>query len=418
MKKSLKIDNWQVALMTVFSLFGNVINYFYQIYLGNSLQVSDYGAFNTINSLITNVCIVYSPVCILICKVTAVDRDNLKKSKKVLLQLAKLVLLFCAIITLLSIVFRSILFKNISTDNTWFTIAIIIISFSIVGIYSVVNGAFQGVGEYGWFGFFSLALMALKCAYVVVTHSSLDNAILSVLLSDFIIMVIMMLFLVLKYRGMDEPEIKTSYSKTEIGQLYSETFFVQMVYSLCINSGELLLLQYFYTNKAIGFYSAAITIAKIGMYVTVLLSNVVLPETALRVKEGAHRVKPILVKSIGLALIIGGGYAGTLFLFGNRIIMILYGKAYVLSAEMMKWMILYVIGLCVLPIVHNFFVGINRIRIYTFIMLITMMATIAAIALLHADILYLPLIMGIAFVCIEALSIAYLCRIYGREKNE
>ena len=71
LKRYLEQCDMQSVELMVLSLGANVLNYVFQLMLGRMLPISEYGEYNAVNSLISNLQNFFTPLTITACKITA-----------------------------------------------------------------------------------------------------------------------------------------------------------------------------------------------------------------------------------------------------------------------------------------------------------------------------------------------------------
>ncbi len=388
-----------VIILFIFSILGSFVNYAFQIVLGNMLTISDYGDFNTINSLSTNLVCLYSPLAIYACRISAEKRNNLFANSLNYQRIFVFTLLISFII--MSVGGGLFIFSprvRFGTKAFSFWIFILFMT-SIAGIYTVLNGILQGVNRFGWYGFLGFVMMIVKMglSYIGVKLGGRVSAVVWAMLISYVIVIcfiIVIIGLAIKQQcknGQGQVNLATEYK--EILQLYGITFLVQMLISPYINGGEIILMSYFYDNEAVGLYSLAANVARIGMYVLSILTSVLLPNVSSDWSSGKN-----VKRKFYIAMVFAFGVGITWFLFlstiGRQLVFMFLGERYYEALSNIKYMALWMIGLGMLIVANTFYLAINRLKTYLLVLVIVTVGIIGCVAISGIDIVYVPVVIS------------------------
>ena len=389
-----------VICLFIFSILACIVNYVYQIVLGNMLTLSNYGNFNTINSLTSNLVCLYSPLAVYICRITAENQKGLMKARHIYqkvfaVALGVSVVVFCAG----GVFLWNFLGKNIGTKTICLELLILVMTL-IAGFYTVINGILQGINRLGWYGFLGLLLVAVKLglSYVGIRLGGQIHAAVWAMLISYVIITFAMIAIIAAIRkGQHSITCKEDYccvEYKELLQLYGATFLVQMFVSPYINGGEVILMNYCYDSESVGLYSLAATVAKASMYVLSIFTSALLPNIAADLNQGKSIWKKFYI-SLAFCFLAGGAWVIFLMTAGVIIIPRLFGAGYYQALLNVKYMALWVIGIGMLLVVNTFYLAMNKLKRYISVLAVVTIFIIGYVSMSEIDILYVPVVIGV-----------------------
>lgn len=414
MKKKRK-DSFQNAIFIsfIFSGFGSILNYSFQIMLGNMLTVEDFGVFNSINSLAANLVIVYTPLSIMICQITASNRDNLEKNQGIYKQ----VLTITLGIVLITILGGGLLFNIIKgrfgIDNL-FQWIVILLMIGISGIYTIIMSIIQGLERfilYGVIGDFLILIKLLLSLRNIKNGMDVHGIIWAMLLSYLCMIIVAALTLNKQWKKNKEAAYEYL-GASEIFELYGVTFLVQILVSFYINGGEIILMDYLFNNREIGLYSSAATLGKVSLYIISIISVVLFPRVANRRTQGLE-TKTIFYKTIFFSILMALMYSAFLLVSGKRIIPIMFGEEYIFALDYINAIVIFTIPLSTLSVIHNYFLGIGKVKEYAKVLGIITVLAITIIILFVENIKLVPVILGSALYVVLIWSLMYVKKGYS-----
>lgn len=157
------ISSFQKAVFIsfIFSGIGSILNYLYQIILGNMLTIEEFGVFNSINSLAANVVIIFTPLSIMICQTTALNRETIEKNSGVYRKVLKISLGLAFIICISGLITFNTVNGKFGADSllNWL---IILIMIGVSGQHAIVNGVIQGLERFVLYGSMGAILILIK----------------------------------------------------------------------------------------------------------------------------------------------------------------------------------------------------------------------------------------------------------------
>lgn len=389
-----------VIRLFLFSILASIVNYAYQIILGNMLSLSNYGNFNTINSLASNLVCLYSPLAVYSCRITAENQKELMDARPIFERILTVTLGISVVVFCAGGVFLwNFLGKNIGAEAISFGLLILVMTV-IAGFYTVINGMLQGINRLGWYGFLALLLVAVKLSlsYVGIRFGGQIHAAVWAMLISYVIITLAMVaiigVIIKEQRAVTCNGDSNCVEYKELLQLYGTTFLVQMFVSPYINGGEVILMNYFYDSESVGLYSLAATVAKASMYVLSIFTSALLPNIAADLNQGKSIKRKFY---ISLAFCFLAGAAWVIFLMTAGIIIIprLFGAGYYQALLNVKYMTLWVIGIGMLLVVNTFYLAMNKLKRYISVLAVVTIFIIGYVAVSKIDVLYVPVVVGI-----------------------
>lgn len=400
-----------VILLFTFSILGSAVNYAFQIFLGNMLTISDYGKFNTINAFSSNLMCFYSPLAVYACRVTAEKQTNLFVNRLIYRSIVSFAVLISTVVMVLGAgAFLFIPLERFGMDTFSFWILVLVMTVT-AGMYVVVNGILQGIGRLEWYGFLGFCLMVIKMglSYMGIKFGGRVPTVVWAMLISYAVVIcfiVAMISRTIKHQYRDyQIQMQPAAGHREMLRLYGFTFLVQMVVSLYINGGEIMLMSYFYDNEAAGRYSLAANVAKIGMYVVSIFTSALLPKVSSDWGRG-KAVKKWFYIATAFAAGIGGVWVLFLSTIGRQLILMFLGERYYEALSNIKYMALWIIGLGMLMVANTFYLAINRLERYLIVLVSVTGCIIGCVAISGMEITYVPVVIGIGIQIILLLTFA------------
>lgn len=278
---SLKTDNSLLkysGIIFIATIFGGVINYLFQVYVGRALGPEGYGEFSALVSLlyITSVPAgtISTTIALFISEYRA--KSEFGKIKYLLIYSIKKLFIFgIAGFILIGIVSGAIAsYLNLTSK---IPILIIGLIFIVSAIYPIATGALQGLQKFthaGINGILGSIFKLVSGILLVYAGWGVNGAILSLFLSP----LFAFLFALVPLRSIfKEVSIKTQ--NMEILRFSFPVLITILVITLISNIDVMIVKHYFNAQEA-GYYSAASLISKIIFFATGSIATVMLPKVS------------------------------------------------------------------------------------------------------------------------------------------
>lgn len=422
MRNKRKYDEFQISVLIsfIFSIASSLLNYIFQMVIAKMLTVEEFGAYNSISAFSTNLAIVFTPLSIMTCQLTANWGNNLKHNRIIYRQILLIGLEGAFILGILGI-FMYPYMEGKFGISSFFSLESILVMTGLSGIYNILYSFVQGRKKFVIYGIIGTSLIIIKII-ISVMNIQLKQGILGVVEAMLFSYLIMCIFsgIYMKKSINAETQTETEIPKLsfqDIVKMYGFTFLTQIIASFYINGGDIILIEAFFSSKEVGLYSSATLIGKVGLYVISIISVVLLPTVAEKKSKGENTMKT-LCSCLAISVILGIAYAIFLRIVGKNIIPMLFGEKYEEAFHILPYVMFYTIPLGLLNIVHSYFLGTGKVKIYSGILLAITMGALLIIKNIFNEVKYVPIILGIAIWLVIILNIIILILQQRRLENE
>jgi O-antigen/teichoic acid export membrane protein len=314
----------------------NLLAYLFHFLAGRMLGPEEYGEFGALMSLYLLVALPAGALSFGVTKYTAVF-NSANEFKKIALLRKKIqdnVLIFSAFVLLFTIIFSRIIANFLKITSV---VPIIIVGITLVFalLYPINMGVLQGMKKFRQFSLNSIAesfSRVVLLSFFLWLGYGVNGAILAYGLAYFIAFLLVFLYIkeVRKEeaRG-DELEARAIY------RFIVQVLFVNIILQVILNVPSLII-KHFYSSEFTGYWTAALNIARISLFVSVAIAQVMFPEIA---GEKDQLVKKKIFRNAVLLVLLASSVIAIIFLVIPRIfIQILYGRAYTSAIPILQWL--------------------------------------------------------------------------------
>lgn len=392
-----KLNTFQKSVMIsfMFSMVGSVLNYLFQIVMGNMLSVEEFGVYNSVNAVIANLAIIFTPLSIIICQSTAASEGHLKRNRGLYRQVFLITFLLMIVMGLVGVWLYPYMVGKFGVNSMLYW-QILLITVNVSGMYNIVYSLIQGLKRFVLYGIIGNVLIVLKLLisiFNVKMSWGLLGIICAIMLSYLAIIIFAVVFIKVLLEKEPASEEIRYLPLNQIVKMYGMAFLIQMLASFYINGGDIILLNLLFSEREAGLYSSAVMLGKISLYVISVISVVLLP-TAAGDKTRGKRTEGVLYKCLAVCLIFSLVYAFFLITIGKNLIPILLGNAYKDAFQMVPYVVVFTIPLGLLSTVHSYFLGVGKLKAYTIISAIVTAVVIITIWKFTKDVKLVPVILG------------------------
>lgn len=391
--KELSFEKKSVVLF-VLMMASNVCNYLFQIMTGRLLSIEEYAIVNTLLSLLTIFSIPQSIVTLVSARYLAVKNQDESYTSSVIKCLLHLLTFISIFLVIIGTIFQQTICTAFRINNSKY-ISFILLLAVISVFFSVIYGITQGKQLFfrlGTEGFITaFGKLVLSCFFIYIGWR-----IYGVLLAIFVGTVVSIIYgmvplqsdfiCAFRYKGKNFIDLKEFY-KYAVGTIVLQGCLI------AFTNGDMLLVQYYFTDKEAGVYSSAMVIGKIAMYVSSAVVATLFPMVVANTEKGVS-TKPLLKK----AFLYGGGIcvlaSTVLLLFGKFIIEIFFGKRYLEAIDYLSTVCIYVVPLTFTTILMNYLLAKNRIRFLAITSIIGIVLCIVLSAIFHNTVMKVMLMCG------------------------
>jgi len=362
LKKGYELE-YSSALLFLIMMSSNVLNYVFQILMGHYLAVEEYGTLTALLSMIAIVSVIPTIFTMLTARYTVMlsANDQSQQIRELFQKMSLIIVGFAGILMLLSIFCSGVISEIFKINNK----NLIVLTFLVIAVstfYSVSLGVLQGLKRffhYGFTGFLAtLGKLVFSIIFVVVGFK-LFGVIAGILLG----IVFATGYAVFHIRDVLREKNQNCVDKLKLNgfQRYLSTVLLAQIFISIITNGDILLVKYFFSSAEAGYYSSAMVLAKISMYVAAAIVAALFPIAAENQEKGG-KVEKLLQKS----LLYGGGIAilcaTGLTLFSGIIIKIMYGVQYSAAAQYILPISVFIIPVTFFMILMNYQLAVNNAK--------------------------------------------------------
>ena len=332
-------------------IISNLLAYVFHFVVGRILGPADYGVFGALFAIFMILTIPMSAISSGVSKFTArfVSKKEDSKIDSLLYKIFIGIIVYSLIIFVLAVVLRDFIANYIDVGpNT----LIILVAFSaIVSLFcSISRGYLQGIKSFGVYSCSLIFESTIRLVIVLLLFAigfGAGGAIVAFGAGYFITFLALIPFI----------KIKKAKKRINITGVYRFIFLVlvtNLLIHLLINAPTIFIKHYF-SSEFTGLWTAALTIARISLFVTSAIALVMFPEVASR--ENHKDKKQIFNKSFLLTLVSSVGIAIAFFLFGKFAILLLYGSAYLPAVPILVGLGIAMIFLSLLQLWLNYWLA-------------------------------------------------------------
>jgi O-antigen/teichoic acid export membrane protein len=328
------LKNNSIVILGV--VISNLLSYFFHLTAGRILGPKDYGELGALMALIFIFTIPSTAIGFGISRFTSKFFTENAIWKIGLLRRVsqKHVLVLSVTLILLTIVFEEKIRVLLNIDAKY---SIIIVGICILPalLLSVNRGILQGIYKYYFFSWnciYEASARILLLGFFLYIGYGVIGAVLSYGFAYLIAY-----FLIFPYL----KEINYDASKAEELNIWSIYKFIFLVLGVNVLVESMLnvpslFIKHYYSSEFTGYWTAALNIAKISLFLSSSISLVMVPELS-GITDFKKR-KSIFKKSASLVLLISIICAFLFFLIPKIFILLLYGQAFLGAVPILQWM--------------------------------------------------------------------------------
>lgn len=361
-KKILRNDN--VSLLILLSI-SSVLSYLFQLAMGRFLIVDDYGLLNTWISLVA---IVTAPGSVLIAistrYIAEVDERNQVEIREIATTIVQLTGVFILLLLIIMIPSAQLVAKVMRVNKEIIYIAIITSCCLMISV--VMNGIAQGLQYFIIYGFQEIILNISKlllCGLLAYLGANIEIILLMYTLS-YVIQIIYGVFKLRKHFSVKAFFEGINFNRIREWIPYMIGASIARVAMLAYQNIDTLIMKSKYSEYDVGLYTAANVIARIGLYIPTMLVIPLFPKVVQARRDGKTTLK-MMIKYLSLAVGISGLYSIFIFIFGEKIMRIIYGVNYIGSVQYIMRLCSYTMGLTILLIIMNYVLAIGETKIFS-----------------------------------------------------
>ncbi|WP_462327320.1 MATE family efflux transporter [Desulfobaculum sp.] len=326
----------QNVLILVLLNSGNLFNYMFQFLVGRSLPPQDFGVFNALNSLAVLASAPMIVVPLVLSRFTIRMEPEGKEALRGLLRTALLLLTLAgAAVFLLGTLAHTGIQNYLHVDSTGPVLLMLALT-SISFIMPVPLGILMGLQRFTGFGLGNCSSSAIRLISAALLVAMLGHGVGGALLSGIIGVVgalgLALFFLRDLVIGPAKP--LPANMLRQVGW-YTVPVLLNAALIMGLGNLDLVLARHYCTPEASGHYAMAAVLGRIAFFLPNALLMVLFPEVAKSSASGEESGKTLAL-SMGLTLLLGGGFALVCGLWPEPVILALFGPEYLASAPALR----------------------------------------------------------------------------------
>lgn len=278
------------------------------------------------------------------------------------------------LVTNIIIIFGVYLFSRYLSINFFHSakadivLKLMVIAVSIDSFVLVTKFALQGFKEMAYFSAIDLIRMLLILAAVLIGFK-LNYGILSPLIAYVLVPIILIIifgWVLIKKAFPEFAQSKFVINKKLIKDIFGYSIFIMATTlgGIVFGYTDTIVLTYFSGLTSVALYSVALPTAKLFLYFPRAIGGILLPLTAeFWVKKKEDMIKAGLESLYKYSMIILVPGVFIMFSFSELIIMVLFGKEFILASNILKILSIGMIFTAIYGVNINFFAGIGKPQI-------------------------------------------------------
>lgn len=345
------------------TMLANLLNYIFQITMGNMMSVADYGMLNALLSFY----VILSMITNLFQTFTARNMAMYQaggetgKAKYYFIRMLKLGGLTAVLMVLTGKVISPWIAGMLKISQPQY-IGYTFLA-AAAGVFAMVCwGALQGLEKFISFSLSNDCASVVKLVMAVVFIQAgfgVAGVWVAMILSILSITVWGSISLYSYYRVPSVP-VGSKMANTGKGFVL-ETIIIQILLALLTNCDVLLVKAFLPDEEIAGVYAAAITLGKIPLFIATTIAAVLLP-TVVNAYIKRENTKIYLYKAMGYSAAITITYTIVLQILAQPVITLLYGERYLAAVELLIPVGIFIFIIIMLTVMMNYFIACAQTR--------------------------------------------------------
>jgi len=392
---------------TYMSIIASVLNFITLIAWGKIFLVGDYGIATTLQAFVTNAATFVIPLQVIACTLLAGNSENRKRDITSIMK----------VFGFINIIELGLLVVCIDKLMQYFhfTGVVEIVLFSTLiflnNIYTISIGFAQGEQDFELLGKIGISLYLIKLIISVILGNfgvGFVATMIGFVIAETVCVVLMLRKLSRSIR-ISLNENKTQVNKSILKQ-YVWILLLNLILSLYMNNGDLLLGNLYCSETEVGAYSVTIALSKISVFlVSTPIATIILPKMA-TAKDEKRKCNTLLILAETITLGMSVLYGGCFYILGGWIIPFLYGESYRGATEYILPCTFFSVVLGVFWVFYQYILATDLTKVFALATAVTGIMAIAWILVMKVEIGGIPFIMAIAMILTMVVLTIYLNR--------
>ena len=363
-----------------------VLNYAYYPILGRLMEPSAFGEVQVLVSLFLQFTIFLNVLSMITVNITANYSDK-AKAHRVIFELEKLASYIAAGILLLSILGGEFLRQQLHfTSMTPFVALALAI---LVSIPLTFRSAYaRGQKRFGIASISQLIGAGVKIIFsagFVVLGLGVTGAVGGIVVAQFIAFLYAARWAArIGFSRPDDTNYKTRPDiKTILPELkYASTVFVGLFSVTLLMSIDVIVVKYYFDAHTAGLYAGIATVARIVFFLVTPIAQVLMP--LVKIEQASRKNRQLLMKSLGLTLLVGGGVTVICVAIPHLLIQLLMGSSYDVYAGLLPLLAATILIVSVINLITMYYLSLRR-KMVAVIGIIGIVVTVSLMLIWHAN---------------------------------
>ena len=384
-KKNLELET-NGLIVFIISMAAGLINYLYQIIMGNMMAPQDYGMLNTMLSLSMVMSVPAGSIGVIALKYTShfAATDQNDKIALVFKRLASIGL-GCAIVTVaVGGVFEGAIKEVLKIENGTYVIIALMVA-GLEYLLYVGRGILQGLKKFIAYSMTSIVGAAGKIVIGVaflLAGFELYGVTFSLVIASLITFAFS--FVCLKKHILPLSRGTGNLDDINIGSYFKYIFWTQ-IFLLLMTNGDVLFIKMFTDNHTVGLYSSVSVLCKISYYFANSIACTLMPIVAQEFAKG-NRTFGLFIRSVIYGLSVSLICAVGINILGEFAIGLLFGSDYLSATSLLIPVSLFVVALNLVTILINYQTAVNDMKLLTISLIVGLGATVGLVFAFHATV--------------------------------
>lgn len=406
MEKNSLFKQGGVVLFAI--VVGNLLAYFFQIYMGRALGPADYGVLGSLISIFYIISVPVGTITMVVSKFVSQYKVNNEygKIRSFFFAALKKVVKYGLLVFIIFLVLTPLIarFLNIPTTIPLMLLGVTLL-FSL--ILPVNRGMLQGLQNFNQLSLNMIIEGVMRFALGVLLISlglGVNGAVLSYGFAYFLAFFIA--FIPLRFLFKEKKE------GISIPNFYKYSWFVLVAFTCIIVmvNIDIIFVKHFFTSEQAGYYNVASLLSKVLYFVSMAIVSVMFPKVSeLHISKGSH--KHLLKK--GLLYISLLSFLAVLFYiaFPSFIIRIFFGAAYLQAVPLLRLFGIVMAAFAITIIIIFYNLAIENTSIVKF-MVISVVLEILLLLLFHKTLMNIITVLLVVSIILLSLTL-----LFSRRKN-
>lgn len=406
MKKMIckKSNSFEKSALVVFalSMFANAMHAVFHVLSGKLLGTFDYGIINVVNSYVTYLGVFCGPIATMACCYSAKLRADRKQEAGFIKWIIKYSFLIELIISLIGIVLAFIS-KSLLGEEVFKVVIFIVLLLPSNSFYVILLSIVQGLQKFTMHGIIGVVFYGIKTFVGIILMLAgwgTIGVVFAMLISQLVCVGICICIL---RDYLKEKTLEKEYTSRNLLEFYGSIFFLQIFYFFYINGGEIIILNFFFDNHAVGEYSSVAMLCKFLFYAVTPITTVLLPNVAEKKSMGINTTK-ILRKAIIYILLLAACFGIGMYVLGKKALIFLYGVQYTNAIQYIPAAFYYTFSIVVLSVMYSYHTAIANTKKMTIALLVASVAMFVFTLLFHNDLKHLLVMISILLGIVDIYS--------------